>query len=297
MAVAPSEAETAGAAMRRVAARLAAAGIETARFEARALLAGVLTMEPAQVFARADRLLSADETERLEAWTQRREAREPLSHIVGRRGFWTLDLAVTADTLDPRPDSETVIEAVLAERPDRERPTRILDFGTGTGCLLLALLAEYPAGWGVGVDLGAGAVAVARGNAAANGLGARASFVRGRWGAGVAGRFDVIVSNPPYIPDGEIDALEPEVARWEPRLALAGGADGLACYRALADDLVRLLAPGGVTVLEVGAGQAADVSAILAGAGLDPCAVRRDLGGVARCVVARPCRVPHADEA
>ncbi len=272
--------------LHRAAERLAAAGIDTARLDARLLLGEVLSLEPRAVFSRPQWEPSAAERERFDALLQRRLAREPMSHLLGRRGFWTLELKVTADTLDPRPDTETVIEAVLDGLPERERPRRILDLGTGTGCILLALLAELGGATGLGIDKSPAALAVARANADSLGLAERAAFHLGDWGAGLEERFQVIVSNPPYIPDGDIDGLEPEVALFEPRLALAGGPDGLDCYRALAPQIARLLAPGGVAVLEVGMGQAGAVAGLLAAAGLTLGGVRRDLGGVERCVVA-----------
>lgn len=226
------------------------------------------------------------EQEQFQALLVRRERREPIAHITGRREFWSLSFTVTADTLDPRPDSETVIEAVLAAVPDRTQALNVLDFGTGTGCLLLATLSEYPNAVGLGIDRSEGALAVARGNASALGLEQRAQFRTGDWGAGIHGLFHVILSNPPYIPDNDIAGLEAEVAAFEPWSALAGGPDGLDCYRALAPDIARLLAPGGVAVLEVGQGQAADVAAILQAAGLIPQGVRHDLGGIERCVIA-----------
>ncbi|CAA7612942.1 peptide chain release factor N(5)-glutamine methyltransferase [Magnetospirillum sp. SS-4] len=266
--------------------RLAAAGIETSRLDARLLLAEALGMQPQRLSMHPQLEPSAAEAGRFEALLERRLSRRPMSQVLGRRGFWTLELAVSADTLTPRPDTETVVEAVLAALAgDRGRPRRVLDLGTGTGCILLALLSELGFASGLGIDRSDAALAVARRNAEALGLAGRAAFQSGDWGRGLAGVFDVIVSNPPYIPDAEIDGLEPEVARFEPRLALAGGADGLDCYRALAPDIARLLAPGGVAALEVGAGQAGDVAALLGAAGLEQREIRRDLGGIDRCVV------------
>jgi release factor glutamine methyltransferase len=216
----------------------------------------------------------------------RRLGREPVSRILGRRGFWTLDLALGPATLDPRPDSETVVEAVLAALPEPRAPLRLLDFGTGSGCLLLALLVELPTATGLGIDRSLAALEIARANARAAGLAGRAAFVQADWGGPLAGRFEVIVTNPPYIPSGDIAGLQPEVADFDPRLALDGGDDGLDCYRALVPDIARLLAPGGVAALEVGRGQAAAVGAMLTAAGLESLGARRDLGGVERCVTA-----------
>ncbi|MGE5546980.1 MAG: peptide chain release factor N(5)-glutamine methyltransferase [Solirubrobacterales bacterium] len=280
---------TVGQAIRAIAERLATAGIDTARMDARMLVAEAVGLEQTQVVSRPELELTAAEADRLEALAARRAAREPMSHVLGRRGFWTLTLKVTADTLAPRPDTETVVEAVLAARPDRLRPYRVLDLGTGTGCLPLALLSEWPNATAVAVDASPAALAVARDNAAACGLADRMEFRLGDWGSGLDGIFDVIVSNPPYIPDDEIDRLDPEVARHEPRLALAGGPDGLDCYRRLAPDLARLLAPGGVTAMEVGAGQAEAVAKLLEECGFSGVTMRADLAGVQRCVLtARP---------
>ncbi|MEW5726560.1 MAG: peptide chain release factor N(5)-glutamine methyltransferase [Pseudomonadota bacterium] len=277
---------TAGAAAQALAGRLAAAGIDSARLDARLLVAEVLGVEPMKVATYPEMPLTEAQAARLEDLAARRAAREPMSHILGRRGFWTLSLKVTADTLDPRGDTETVVEAVLDALADRDRAWRLLDFGTGTGAILLALLSELPNATGLGIDKSAAALAVARDNAETNGLSRRVEFALGEWGRGLDGCFDAIVSNPPYIPDHEIDALEPEVARYEPRLALAGGPDGLDCYRALAPDVARLLAPGGVAAIEVGAGQAEAVADLLVEAGLEVTGVRRDLAGIARCVTA-----------
>lgn len=279
---------TAGAAARSVTERLMAAGIDTARLDARMLVAEALEVEPNTVFTHPEMPLSAEQAACIEALAARRAAREPMSHILGRRGFWTLTLKVTADTLDPRPDTETVVQAVLDRLADRSKPYRLLDFGTGTGAILLALLSELPNATGTGVDRSAAALAVARHNAESLGLADRAAFAQGDWGSGLHGLFDAIVSNPPYIPDQEIAGLEPEVAEFEPRLALAGGADGLDCYRALAPDIARLLALGGIAALEVGQGQDGPVSVLLEAAGLTVQEVRADLGGIGRCVVA--CR-------
>jgi release factor glutamine methyltransferase len=266
--------------------RFAAAGIADARFDARLLVAEVLGIGPGRLAAFPEMPLGPDLALRVEALAARRAAREPMSHVLGRRGFWTLDLAVSADTLAPRPDTETLVEAVLDQVADRTRPLSLLDLGTGTGCILLALLSELPNATGLGIDRSEGALGVARLNAAGTGLAGRAAFRHGDWAAGLSGPFDIIVSNPPYIPDGDIDALEPEVARFEPRGALAGGPDGLDCYRLLAPQMAALLGAGGVVAVEVGQGQDGDVAALLAAAGLEEIAVRPDLGGIARCVLA-----------
>jgi release factor glutamine methyltransferase len=222
-----------------------------------------------------------------QALVARRAAREPLALILGSREFWSLDFAVSLATLIPRPASETLIEAALAVFAGRDPPHRVLDLGTGTGCLLAAALSEFPAAFGVGVDRSFAAVALAARNAAMLDLADRTVFVCGDWGSAVNGGFDLVVSNPPYIPTSQLDDLMPEVACFEPRTALDGGADGYSAYHQLLPDLARLLAPDGAAVLELGAGQAAMVSGLAGEAGFrsEP---HRDLSGIERALVLRP---------
>ncbi|MBS0562024.1 MAG: peptide chain release factor N(5)-glutamine methyltransferase [Proteobacteria bacterium] len=274
---------TTSAAIRAAAARLSAAGIENPRLEARLLLAHALGVRTEDLLR--DPAAPVDPS-RFDALVARRAGREPLAFILGRREFWSLDFAVAPDTLIPRPDSETLIEAALAAFPHRGAVRRVLDLGTGTGCLLLAALHEFPAAFGVGVDRAPGAAALARRNAAALGMADRAAFLCGDWAAALAGRFDLVLCNPPYIPAADVPGLMPEVARHEPASALAGGADGLDAYRAILPALTGLLAPGGAAVLEVGQGQAAPVAALAGAAGLaaSPCA---DLAGIDRAVLLR----------
>lgn len=219
----------------------------------------------------------------------RRAAREPMAFILGRQGFWTLDLEVEPSTLIPRADSETLIQAALDAFPDRARVRTILDLGTGTGALLLAALVEFPGAVGLGIDIAPAAVALAARNAQANGLAGRAMFLAGRWGAAVAGRFDLVLANPPYIESADIAGLMPEVAAHEPAAALDGGADGLAAYRVIIEDLPRILSPGGVAVLELGAGQAKSVSELARKVGLGY-SLRCDLSGMERVIVLRFCK-------
>jgi release factor glutamine methyltransferase len=226
--------------------------------------------------------------ERVAAFAARRKAGEPLSRVLGRREFWSLSLAISPDVLDPRPETETIVEAALAKFADRRAEAlRVLDLGVGSGALIAALLSELPAASGVGVDVSEGAAAVARANVDAVGLAARAEIKIGDWGAGLEGRFDLIVANPPYIRTGDIAKLTREVRDHDPRLALDGGADGLAAYRALMPDVARLIAPAGWFFLEVGADQAQDVERIAAGAGLAEMTTIADLAGIARVVAGR----------
>lgn len=283
--------------LRRAAeALLTEAGCDTPSLDARLLIQHALKLDRADLLFMADQPL--DPAAAAGAWEliERRSTRVPVSRIIGSRGFWTLDLGVNAATLDPRPDTETVVDAVLEAIPDRDRPLRILDLGTGSGAILLALLAEYPQAVGLGVDLAPDAVRQAAANAAACEMAGRAAFQGGSWGEGLPdGAFDVVVSNPPYIPTADIADLAPEVREHDPMLALDGGADGLDAYRALADQLPRLLAADGVTALEVGAGQADQVAELLTLAGLTLTGVRVDLGGVARCVRARKHTSPEIE--
>jgi release factor glutamine methyltransferase len=286
-----AEAATLGAALRAAAERLAEAGIAESRREARLLVALALGIAPAEASIDPERVLDRAAAARLAALLARRAAREPFSRLAGKREFWSLDFALSPATLDPRPDSETVIETALALLPDRNAPRRILDLGTGTGCLLLALLSELPRAVGVGVDLHPGAATTARRNAAALGLAERAVFAVGWWGSALSGEADVILANPPYIPSQAIDGLAPEVARWDPRIALDGGTDGLQAYRELAAETRRLLAPGGIACFEVGEGQTPRVAGLMVEAGLSVEEIRRDLAGIERCVAVSPNKV------
>ncbi|HEY1856691.1 MAG TPA: peptide chain release factor N(5)-glutamine methyltransferase [Acidocella sp.] len=261
--------------------RLAAAGLEEPRREARILLAAAEGVSAAGLLA----LNEVDEAN-FAPLLQRREAREPMAYILGRREFWGLDFAVSPATLIPRPDSETLIEAVLAAGV---KPRTVLDLGTGTGCLLLAALHEFPQAFGVGVDLSPDAAALARANAAALGMAERAVFLAGNWDAALAQKFDLVLSNPPYIEAADVPQLMPEVARYEPLSALAGGADGLDAYRAIIAALPRLLPPDGLAVLELGAGQAISV-ARLAVEQKFSCSTRRDLDGIERAALLTRCK-------
>jgi release factor glutamine methyltransferase len=219
----------------------------------------------------------------------RRLAREPIARILGHKEFWGLRLALSPTTLVPRPETETLIEAAL-EAIDpaqaKSRAWRIADLGTGTGAILLALLSESPRATGVGSDLDLAALATARENAGALGYAGRAHFVACDFGAALAGGFDLVLSNPPYVASRDIAALAPEVRTYDPARALDGGPDGLAAYRAIAADAARLLAPGGALILEIGAGQAAAVTALLAAEGLRVAPPRLDLAGIPRAITA-----------
>lgn len=268
------------------ASRLAVAGIEAPALEARLLLGHALGCDQATLIRdRAAPLSVARAAPGFPALLARRAGHEPLAHILGRREFWGLSFAVSSATLIPRPDSETLITAALAAVPERRAVRRVLDLGTGSGCLLLAALHEFPAAFGIGVDLSPAALAIAAGNAAALDLAGRAAFLCAAWGVALRGGFDLILCNPPYIESGMIAGLAPEVARFEPLAALDGGADGLDAYRQVIADLPRLLAPGGVAVVELGAGQAGAVAALAAARDLAVRALADDLAGVQRALV------------
>jgi release factor glutamine methyltransferase len=280
---------TVAAARRRLADALRREEFDTPDLDARVLVAYALGLDHAGLIRNAERTLHDDEAERIAACAERRLRREPVARIVGVKEFWSLPLAVTGATLVPRPETETVVEAALAavdERSGRDGLLRLLDIGTGSGALLLALLAELPHALGVGTDADTAALGVARGNAVRLGLAGRAQFVACDLAAALTGPFDLIVSNPPYVASEEIATLAPGVRDYDPRLALDGGADGLDAYRALAAQVTRVLAPRGHIVVELGAGQADAVAAILRPHGLVTVALAADIGGTIRALTA-----------
>jgi release factor glutamine methyltransferase len=279
--------------LRAAATRLAATGVDTPDLDARLLALEAFGLTLAALVAEGDAEASGPERARLEGLVERRLAGEPVDRILGRREFWGLDFALSPETLAPRPDSETVVEAALAEIGRPDRALAILDLGTGTGCLLLALLSELRSAWGIGIDRSPGAAAAARRNAEALGLGARARFVVGDWAAALDGSVDVLVSNPPYVASAEIGRLDAAVRDHDPRLALDGGDDGLDAYRAILADAPRLLAPGGVAVLELGAGQRPAVSALAIRSGLSVVRAVPDLAGLDRAITLRPAARDH----
>jgi release factor glutamine methyltransferase len=259
--------------------RLAEAGIAGASGDARRLLAHALGLAPERLTLALQDALPEPAQTAFEAAIEARLARRPVSQIVGERQFWGRAFKVTRDTLDPRPETEILVAAAL------ERPfAKLLDLGTGTGCILISLLKSMGFAAGLGVDLSPAALAVARENAERHGLGTRARFQQGDWFAGVEGQFDLIVSNPPYISEAEMAGLAPEVRDWEPHLALTPGGDGLAAYRAIARGAGSRLLPGGRILLEIGPAQGADVAALLAGVGFERLAIRPDLDGRDRVV-------------
>lgn len=258
------------------------AGSETAGLDARLLIEGSLATENPD----RDMTLPPEALARLSGFAKRRQAGEPVWRILGEREFWSLRFRLSPATLEPRPDSETIVEAALAElKGRRDEPLSLLDLGTGTGCLLIALLSELPRAKGLGIELSQEACDTAARNATLNAVADRARFQQGSWTEGLSGPFDLIVSNPPYIPSAEIAGLSIEVREHDPILALDGGADGLAPYRIFARTLPALLAPRGTIVFEIGAGQGPDVVALMRAGGLEFRGSRNDLGGHERALV------------
>ncbi|TAL76487.1 MAG: peptide chain release factor N(5)-glutamine methyltransferase [Beijerinckiaceae bacterium] len=266
---------------------LATAGSQAAMTEARMLLCAALHIDHADLLREGERPIGAH-AERLADLIARRLKHEPVSRILGRREFWGLDFSVSPAVLDPRPDTETLVEAVLAAIGSRrDERLRVLDLGTGSGALLCALLANFPGGFGLGVDVSEAACKIAAKNLAALGFAQRGQVVCGDWAEALRGSFDIIVSNPPYIAHAEIATLDPNVRDYDPHLALDGGDDGYAAYRALASVLPGLLAQDGVAVLELGIGQGPCVGKLLQAAGLVVMTTRRDLAGIERAIVAK----------
>jgi len=260
---------------------------EQPRSEARRLVEAALDWPVASQLADPDRIIDAASVEALDALLHRRaERQEPLSRILGRREFWGLSLEIDGATLDPRPDTETLVELALDlfSGPERSPPGHILDLGTGSGALLLALLSEYPEAQGLGVDQDSDTLATATRNAARLGLGGRARFEVGDWLSEVSGRFDLIVSNPPYIPTEDLAGLDRAVRDFDDPLALDGGADGLAFYARTLREAGRCLAPGGVLILELGIGQADSVQALGRDSGWSLRSLRDDLAGIPRAM-------------
>ena len=270
--------------------RLKATGIEMPVIDARLLLEAAAGATRADLLNDPQRQLTDEQTRTLDTYLERRERREPIAHILGRKGFWTVMLSVGPQVLTPRPDTELVVIAAL-ERLEPAAPARILDLGTGSGAILLAMLAERPAAKGLGVDISEEALAVARENAANLGLAGRTALLRGDWTAGLENDgYDLVVSNPPYIPTEDISSLDPEVRQYEPLAALDGGPDGLDAYRALAPEILRVLKPGGGFVVEIGYDQGPDVTALFEAAGAAELELRQDLGGRDRVVAG--CKPP-----
>jgi release factor glutamine methyltransferase len=284
-----ADALTVAGARRMLGEKFRAAGIDSPELDARILVGHALALDHATLVAAGARVLTVDEKDAIAVLAHRRLAREPVARIVGSKEFWSLSLRIDAATLVPRPETETVVEAALAEIDadgPRSRALRIADLGTGSGALLLALLTELPNAVGISTDTSLGALIVARDNAKRLGV-ARATFVACDMAAALCGPFDLIVSNPPYIASRDIAALTPEVRDFDPRSALDGGPEGLDSHRVIAATVPALLGPRGTLVVELGSGQATAVAALFSEAGLGPSPPCRDLHGVPRALVAR----------
>jgi release factor glutamine methyltransferase len=281
--------------LRDTAVALTAAGIDNARFEARLLLAEASGLTIEQLVARGTDDVPANVAETARSLTARRVRREPMAYILGEREFWGLPFKVSPAVLVPRPDSETLIEAVLSLMPDRARAWRILDLGLGSGCLLLTLLREYPQAQGVGLEASAEALVMAQENANVLGVAGRAQLIAGDWRRpgwaeallqALGAPFDLVVSNPPYIASAAVPKLMPEVASFEPRLALDGGADGFDAYQVIIAASPRLVTAGGFMAVEVGERQVPEITRLFAAAGFSPRPPWKDLGGIDRVVTA-----------
>ena len=277
-------------ARRLLAERFRSAGIDSADIDARLLVGAIMGLDLTGLITSASHVLTKSEGSLLAGFAERRDKGEPVARILGHKEFWGLPLALSPETLVPRPDTETVVELALEmlRKGPANKPSRIADLGTGTGAILLALLSELPDATGIGTDISEGALATAEDNAVQLGLAARASFIRCDYASELTGPFDLIVSNPPYVATGDIAGLAREVRDHDPLQALDGGPDGLAAYRALIPQAARLLAGGAALVVEAGQGQARDIEALMTEAGLTPQSPpRADLAGIFRAVGAR----------
>ena len=257
--------------------RLKDAGIDQPSIDARLMLEVAAGVTRTEIVTDPYRELTAEQAAMLDDFLSRRARREPVSHIIGRKGFWKILLQVNKNVLTPRPETEVIVDEVLKAFPEN-MAFSMLDLGVGSGTILLAVLAERPAAKGLGVDASSEALAVARDNAANLDLNNRAALLHGDWTAGLSDEsFDVVVSNPPYIPSAVIETLEPEVRDHEPRLALDGGADGLDAYRLLAPEILRVLKPGGMFAVEIGYDQSKAVEALFTAAGAKQVRTIKDL--------------------
>ncbi|WP_114965208.1 peptide chain release factor N(5)-glutamine methyltransferase [Alkalilacustris brevis] len=274
--------ESVGQALARAVGRLRAAGVETPGTDARRLLTAALGIAPDRLTLQMPEPLPAAAAARFAGFIAARCRRQPVAQILGERLFWGRRFRVTPDVLDPRPDTETLVEAALAAPF-----VNVLDLGTGSGCILISLLAERALAHGLGVDISEAALEIARANAEALGVAARAEFRKGDWCAGLSGPYDLIVSNPPYIAEDEMPALAPELRVWEPRAALTPGGDGLDAYRRILAQAPALLSAGGRLMVEIGAGQGDAVAALFEAAGLEGVKILKDIDGRPRVVAGR----------
>lgn len=275
--------------------QLVEAGIDNPRLETRLILAHIKQCAASEIYS--DINLDETQQKQLKVVLNRRLNHEPLDKILGTRSFFKYDFAVNADVLSPRPDTETLVESVLETYPDRNQALNFLDLGTGSGCIIESLLAEYPNANGLAVDISAKALSVAQQNAENLGLVKRLNFLQADWFASdfvqkINRKFEVIVTNPPYIPTADITKLDKEVKNFDPLMALDGGADGFSSYRRLAEVVPQLLTDGGYVFIEAGIGQAEKIAQIFTTGGLRLQAIKTDLSGIQRCVILQnnPCR-------
>ncbi|MBH69493.1 MAG: protein-(glutamine-N5) methyltransferase, release factor-specific [Rhodospirillaceae bacterium] len=265
--------------------QMRSAGIPDPINDSRILLGYSLALKDERFYGLENTAITPKQLACYQVNIERRCNREPTSRIIGRRAFWSLNLKLTPQALDPRPDSETLIESMLRHFPDRNMPLKMLDLGTGTGCLLLSALYEFPHSTGVGIDVDIACVLLGQENAVRHGLEKRAIFKVGNWYAKINSKFDVILCNPPYVPTNHISKLQPEVFKFEPYIALDGGPDGLDCYRSLAPGLADLLAPDGLIFMEIGFDQKFTVTEIMEKYTLKVNAIEKDLAAHDRCLI------------
>lgn len=265
--------------------KLIAAKIDNYALDADLLLCKAANITRERIIGYPESEISDDNITVFNQLIERRIKREPISHILGMREFWGMDFKVTKDTLAPRADSETLIEAALEHYNNKRPPENIIDFGTGTGCLLLSLLSEFEDAKGIGIDISEDTIKVAKENSCKLGLAKRTSFVVNNWGIGIKGKYDLIISNPPYIKNDDSLVLEPEVVVYEPDNALYGGKDGLECYVELAPFVSSLISENGIAIIEFGIGQHNQVKEIMEKSGLKFTSFKKDLAGIIRCIV------------
>lgn len=277
-------------ARRTLASSLKSGGVTSAELDARLLVGDALGLDFTGLIAAANRRLRNEEAQRLKEFMQRRLAGEPVARILGVKEFWGLPLELSPATLVPRPDTETVVELALEIWRSEQggQPRRIVDIGTGSGAILLALLSEWREATGIGTDISLMALQTASLNASRLGFAPRAAFVACNYTAALSGMFDLIVSNPPYVRSADIAELDREVRAYDPLAALDGGADGLTAYRAIIPEAARLLAPGGTLIVEAGCGQSGPISQLMAASGLTSTRQpKADLAGIPRAVSGR----------
>lgn len=285
---------TLGALMEEAVSALRDAGIENARMDARILLSNAAEVDGSRITAWPEDVVTNDRAAKFRDMVARRLKREPVSRILGQRDFWRHSFKLSPETLDPRPDSETIVELALDWLEDEDAPT-VLDFGTGTGCLLLSIVGDLQNANGLGVDISEGAVACARENAKLLDLADQVEFRVSNWDSAITDEerqtgFDLVVSNPPYITQADMEVLSPEVREYDPRLALTDEGDGLSAYRILSQVAFSLVKPAGFVIFEIGQGQEDDVARLLVEAGFVGVEYREDLGGIVRCVAAKKTR-------